>query len=232
MVPFVKDRLKPMTDRTTPSLDSKSGNQEHAQRADARRNRLAILAAAEAEFGARGPDAPMDDIAHRAGVGVGTLYRNFPTKEALLGAIVDAHVEPLIEAARRAETSPNPGAAFFALLHDLALGFADGKALSELIAAAGVDLRATKREHSEALMEAIGQLLARAQKAGEVRPDVTVTEVADMMGALCMFDAVSQDREHLARCIDLLCDGLRPRDAAPRSGAPSGRSPNARTSAA
>jgi len=215
-----------MTERpTTLSLPPPDGRLGRAQRADARRNQVAILAAAEAEFGTQGPDAPMDDIAHRAGVGVGTLYRHFPTKEALLRAIVEAHIEPLIEAARTAGAAPNPGAAFFALLHDLALGFADGKALSELIAAAGVDLRAAKRAHSEPLMEAIGELLARAQREGEVRPDVTVTEVADMMGALCMFDAVSQDRAHLARCVDLVCDGLRPPAGAPRRREPEG-SPN------
>jgi AcrR family transcriptional regulator len=182
---------------------------DHALRADARRNRAAVLRAAEEVFGAEGPDAPIDEVARRAGVGVGTLYRHFPTKEALLTALVTAHAEPLIEAARQALQADDPGTAFFALVRHLGGAFLGFRALAEAIAAAGIDLHAIKGTTFEELHNTIGRLLVRAQEAGAVRRDVTVTEVVTMMGALCQSDAVARDPSSFSRCVDLVCDGLR-----------------------
>ena len=181
----------------------------HPLRADARRNRAAILEAAEVVFGAQGPDAPIDEVARRAGVGVGTLYRHFPTKEALLGGLVVDHLQPLVDAARAALDAPNPGAAFFDLLRHLAQSFVAFRALADAIAASGLDLHTTKGAVSEELMEAVGMVLRRAQEAGQVRRDVSVTDLATMMGALCQADAVTRDAMCLTRCVDLVCDGLR-----------------------
>ncbi len=141
---------------------------------------------------------------------MGTLYRHFPTKEALLRALVAAHIEPLVAAAREASRAEDPGAAFFSLIHRLAEEFAAFKAVADAIAAAGVDLHATKSAASEGLMEAAGEALASAQRAGAVRSDVTVHEVATMTGALCQVEGLAHDRVRLSRCVDLICDGLRP----------------------
>ncbi len=92
---------------------------ERQLRADAARNRLAIVQAAEAEFRARGVDASIDAIAERAGVGVGTLYRNYATKDELMRAILAARAEPLVAAAQEALTDPDAGAAFFGFVRRL-----------------------------------------------------------------------------------------------------------------
>jgi AcrR family transcriptional regulator len=198
-----------------PAADAQPFAEERHLRADARRNRAAILEAAEAVFSSQGPDAPIDDIARRAGVGVGTLYRHFPTKQALLRALVSAHIEPLVAAAHEASRSPEPGVAFFALLHRLAQEFAGFKAVADVIAASGVDLHTTKSAASEGLMAAAGAALARAQEAGAVRRDVSIAEVASMTGALCQAEGLSHDQIRLSRCVDLICDGLRSPESAP-----------------
>ena len=211
MVPVVKRPGLNEMPELAPPLEPAASPPElsHPLRADARRNRAAILEAAEAIFGAQGPDAPIDEVARRAGVGVGTLYRHFPTKEALLGALVAAHLQPLVDTARVALEASEPGPAFFDLLRHLARSFVAFRALADAIAASGVDLHTTKGAVSEELMEAVGRVLRRAQEAGEVRRDVSVTDVATMMGALCQADAVARDATFLTRCVDLVCDALR-----------------------
>ncbi|MGA8014983.1 MAG: TetR/AcrR family transcriptional regulator [Candidatus Dormiibacterota bacterium] len=198
-----------MTPQTAPHPDPQAAAPDHALRADARRNRAAILRAAEEVFGAQGPDAPIDEVARRAGVGVGTLYRHFPTKEALLTALVTGHAEPLIEAAREALQADDPGPAFFALVRHLAGAFMSFRALADAIAAAGIDLHSIKGAASEELIDTVGKLLVRAQDAGAVRRDVTVTEVVTMMGALCQSESVARHPSSFSRCVDLVCDALR-----------------------
>src|SRR5438105_699085 len=82
-------------------------------RADARRNRQRVLEAAEAVLATHGLAAPIDEIARAAGVGVGTVYRHFPTKEALLEAIVLSHLEPILAEVRSLLTAADPGGALF-----------------------------------------------------------------------------------------------------------------------
>src|ERR1700694_1986898 len=127
-------------------------------RIDAQRNRASILEAAEAEFRAHGVDASMDEIAHRAGVGVGTVYRNFPTKEALLQAIVAARLQPLLDAAHEATLAEDAGEAFFTFLRRLSDESAAFKALADRMAASGFDLTATKKDVMRELLGAIGEL--------------------------------------------------------------------------
>lgn len=197
----------------------------HALRADARRNRAAILEAAEAVFSSAGPGAPIDEVARRAGVGVGTLYRHFPTKEDLLGALVAAHAEPLVEAAQDALRARDPGPALFGLIRHLAIQFVRFRALADAIAAAGIDLQSSKAAHSDQLMAVFAEVLARAQRAGAVRGDVTASDVTTVMGALCHAQAVSRDPSSLSRYVDLLCDGLRASPARRRTTAASGTPP-------
>ena len=145
----------------------------HHLRADARRNREAILRAAEAEFGAHGPDVAIDDIARRAGLGVGTLYRHFPTKEDLLGALVTAHLEPMVAAARGGGPGRRPGTGVLRLLRYAAAEFAAFRALADVIAASGVDLASAKGPAQLELMTAITDVMTRAQEAEQVRRDVS-----------------------------------------------------------
>src|SRR6188508_152048 len=88
-------------------------------RADAARNRARVLEVAYETFAAEGLAVPIDDIAARAGVGPGTVYRHFPTKEALFQAVITARITDLVTTARRHARDPDPGAAFFAFLTHL-----------------------------------------------------------------------------------------------------------------
>jgi AcrR family transcriptional regulator len=177
-------------------------------RADAQRNRAAILEAAEAEFRAHGVDASMDEIAHRAGVGVGTVYRNFPTKEALLQAIVAARLKPLLDAAREASLAEDAGEAFFAFLRRLSDESAAFKALAERMNAAGFDLTATKKDAMRDLLGAVGELLTRAQHAGRVRSDISIDDVSMLMAGLGQAGYSASDPSLQSRCVGLVCDAL------------------------
>jgi AcrR family transcriptional regulator len=177
-------------------------------RVDAQRNRAAILEAAEAEFRAHGVDASMDEIAHRAGVGVGTVYRNFPTKEALLQAIVTSRLTPLLDAAREAADAQDAGEAFFAFLRLLSDESAAFKALADRMAASGFDLTATKKDAMRDLLGAVGELLTRAQRAGRVRSDISIDDVSMLMAGLVQAGYAAPDPSMQTRCLALVCDAL------------------------
>lgn len=176
-------------------------------------------------FRTQGADAPIDEIARRAGVGVGTVYRNYPTKAAVLEAIIEARLAPIIQAARDAATAEDPGAAFFALLRRLAEESAAFKALAETIAAAGIDLSAAKKELSNQLVTAMHELFARAQRSGQVRRDVSIDDVTMLMGGLSHTAFAVSDKPARTRCFNLVCDALR---GDPGIARPSGTSPIAR----
>jgi AcrR family transcriptional regulator len=193
---------------------------ERRLRADAARNRQAILEAAEAEFRAHGREASIDAIAEHAGVGVGTLYRNYATKDELMRAILAARAAPLAEAARDALVAADPGAAFFRFVRRLFSESGDFKALADSLAAAGLDLDAAKEAVGSELMGAVRQLFARAQEAGEVRRDVTIEDMHMLMGGLSHSAHGASDRRQISRCVDLVCDALRSPQATAGSSVP------------
>jgi len=188
--------------------EAASAATERHLRADARRNRERVLQAADEMLAARGVDASIDEIAARAGVGVGTVYRNFPTKEALLQALLVARLEPVLSAARAAAESDDPGEAFVAFMQRLSDEFASFKPLAETIAASGIDLHAAKQEVSAELLSAVGALLERAQKAGRVRPDVNLADVSALMAGLGHADPAVMGPSQRSRCVALVCDSL------------------------
>jgi AcrR family transcriptional regulator len=177
-------------------------------RADAQRNRERILEAATTLMATQGIDVPIDEIAQLAQVGVGTLYRNFPTKGALFEALLMARISPLVAAARSAADSDDPGDAFVTFVRELCDEFADFKALADAMAASGVDLTATKHEISGDLIAAVSTLLQRAQEAGRIRPDVNITDVSAMMAGLSHADPSFMDPSQRKRCVALVCDSL------------------------
>ena len=174
-------------------------------RADARRNFDALLAAARDAFNRDGIDVPLEDIARQAGVGIGTLYRNFPTRTDLVQAVYVDEVEAMANAAAELEELP-PWDALSQWLHQY-VGFA-----------------ATKRALNEALMEtdpnssvlvtcrtaitgAGTALVERAQRAGVVRNDTSFMDVVRMVGAIAMVP--TEDPEQKERLLELALDGLR-----------------------
>lgn len=177
-------------------------------RADARRNRALILAAAEETFGAEGVGVPVDEIARRAGVGTGTLYRHFPTKEALFEAVVVDHMLNLVEEAATLATSDQPGDALFEFVVRLARQGAAKRNIVDALSGAGIDLKETAAGPKAQVEAAIGELLARAQAAGEVRRDITVADLFGLVMGPCVFagDHAESSQE---RMVAVVCDGLR-----------------------
>lgn len=178
-------------------------------RADAQRNRARILEAAEAELAERGVDVPVDDVARRAGVGVGTLYRHFPTKEALLAAVIITRLEQLLGEARSLVGSTDPGGAFFSFIEGVAAHAARKHDLAATLAAAGVDLQEVASIADE-LRVASGVLLRRAQEAGAVRADISPEDLFGLVAGTCMaMEVQGADEACRARMLAVVCDGLR-----------------------
>jgi AcrR family transcriptional regulator len=178
-------------------------------RADAQRNRLRVLEAAEAVFACEGISAPVDVIAEKAGVGVGTLYRHFPTKEKLFEAILIQRLEELVADARGRLDADDPGAAFYGFLEHLVGAFASKRDLIAAMSGAGVEFEVVAAEAKQDLQAAVTDLLLAAQSAGAVRGDVTCAVVLSLIGGTCMAaDGHQQDAPPLD-LLQIICDGLR-----------------------
>jgi AcrR family transcriptional regulator len=178
-------------------------------RADARRNRERILKAARAVFAEHGREAQMDDVARRAKVGVGTLYRHFPTKEALLqGIAVDKFVRLERIACQARDTISDPWEAVSTALWDGAEQLAADRALFDVLGDANPSAEcASARTCVRATFE---QLLTRAQAAGAVRDDVTVDHVPlIMMGVGAAIRAADGDEARWRTYFRVVLDGLR-----------------------
>jgi AcrR family transcriptional regulator len=161
-------------------------------------------------FAAEGLSVPVDVIAEKAGVGVGTLYRHFPTKEALFEAILIERLGEIAADARARLTSEDPGAAFFGFLAYLVEQAALKRDLIQALMGAGVEIEAALSETKQELESAVGELLGVAQRAGAVRSDVTSHLVLTLVGATC----IAADHPHTApppeELLTIICDGLRP----------------------
>ena len=152
-------------------------------RADARRNRARILAVAEEVFAEKGPSASTEEVAERAGVAIGTVFRHFPTKQDLLQAIMKDLLSRLTEQATALAADGDPGSALFTFFTDLVAQAARKRTVLELITAAGTDLTMADAVHP--LRQQVAALLRRAQQAGAVRGDVRIDEVMALLAATC-----------------------------------------------
>src|ERR1700730_5258474 len=144
-------------------------------RVDAERNKKQIVQAAREVFASAGLAAPIDEIAERAGVGTGTLYRHFPTKEALFEAVVIGRVEDLVEEARRLIASNDPKTAFFKLLSQIVQHGDGHKDLMDALGRQSFDIQKAVPELLSEMWNSIGKLLKQAQQAGTVSPDVKLS---------------------------------------------------------
>jgi AcrR family transcriptional regulator len=199
----------------TPGCGDISEGAGRPLRADALRNRARLLDAAEALFAAEGISVPVDAIAERAGVGVGTLYRHFPTKEKLFEAILIDRLGELVADARSRLDCDDAGAAFFAFLTHLVEQSTLKRDLFLALSGAGVEFEVVAAEAKEQLQAAVTDLLQAAQRAGAVRADVSCDVVLSLVSGTCMMT----DRSHMAAApldlLQIICDGLR----APEGGA-------------
>ncbi len=172
-------------------------------RADARRNRERVLKAARAVFSAQGREAHLEDVASRAKVGVGTVYRHFPTKDALLEALAREQFEILTRWSLEAEAVPDPWAAFEAMIWRGAELQASDRALMEAVA----EFKPSVARQAEELHASTERLLRRAQAAGAVRADATGEDVQLMMCGLGSVMQMSGDGWR--RYLTVMLDGLR-----------------------
>ena len=187
-----------------------------ALRADARRNRAKVLEAAEEVFASEGLAVPVDEVARRAGVGVGTVYRHFPTKQALFEAIVVARIEALIERGEELCTAEDPGACLFTFISELVQLAVKKKDLSDELARSGIQSEQLLGGVEQRLERCFEVLLERAQHSGAVRHDINRTDVIALVMGACMAanqPGCSESTQHLVR---VLCDGFHP---APNRGA-------------
>jgi len=184
-------------------------------RADAVKNRARILEAAEEIFATEGVSVPIDTVAERAGLGVGTLYRHFPTKEALFEAIVVSRLQQLLDSVRSQCRAADPGAALFAFLDEFA-GHASAKRdLFEALGSAGIDIKSQCFETMDEMKRNIDTLRQRAVAAGAIRADVSTDEMVGLIIGACQVGAhAGADDDSLQRMLKIVCDGLRSPGAA------------------
>ncbi|MFD9398104.1 TetR/AcrR family transcriptional regulator [Streptomyces sp. NPDC060011] len=153
-------------------------------RADARKNRDHLLAVAGAVIAEQGVDASMRDIARRADVGLATLLRHFPTREALLEALLHTSFDELTAKAGELETSSSPADALVAWLRDCVAWTTEYRGVTVLMAAAIEDTESALHASCVTLRAAGARLLTRAQEAGAARTDVDGTDLFALVAAL------------------------------------------------
>src|SRR5215831_7080223 len=178
-------------------------------RADAVRNRERVLEAAKAVFSAGGPEASLEAVAKRAGVGIGTLYRHFPTRESLFEAVYRREVEQLSELAEQLKSAKDPVDALRRWLRSNVEFVATKKGMSAALALAvqsGSELYAFSFER---LTKAVGSLLDRAVAAGEIRADISPEDLLRALIGMCYMHDQPGWQTSVLRLVDVFIDGLR-----------------------
>jgi AcrR family transcriptional regulator len=177
-------------------------------RADAARNRARVLEVAYQTFAAEGLGAPIDEIARRADVGAGTVYRHFPTKEDLYRAVIEDRINHIVDDGRGLLATAEPGEALFTFLRSMVLQWgATDRGLVDALAGVGIDIDDAVPDVEQAFLGLLGDLLRAAQKAGTVRDDVNVPEVKAIVVGCQAMQAYRPDMAE--RLTEVVLDGLR-----------------------
>jgi AcrR family transcriptional regulator len=187
-------------------------------RADAIRNRERVLEAAKAVFSAGGPDASLEAVARCAGVGIGTLYRHFPTREALFEAVYRREVQQLADLAQQLMEETEPLEALRHWMRSNVEFVATKKGMAAALALAAYKNSELFSFSFDQLTKAVGQLLNRAIAAGEIREDISPEDLLRALIGMChMYDQAGWQASVL-RLVDVFIDGLRLRPGTRRSG--------------
>ncbi len=190
-------------------------------RADARQNRERLIAAATEAFAQKGADAPLEDVARRAGVGIGTLYRHFPTRLDLQAAVFRSQVSAVCERGDTLLKVDSPADAFADWIRALAAYLVTKRGLSRaLIDAVGVESELIT-SCWVAMRETTERLLANGQQAGVIRPDVTATDVMRLIHGVALSTEKEPDRAGLL--LSVAIDGLVARPGWPGTAAGAGQ---------
>jgi len=185
-------------------------------RSDARRNRERLVASARELFAAHGVDVPVEDITHHAGLGMGTLYRHFPTKEELIDAVLEDAFAELVEAAEQAAAEDDAWAGFTGFLERALAAHAANRGLKDVLAARGQGAPRVEAMRTR-MRPLLRRLIQRAQEQGTLRADFapedlplvfwTADRVIDRTAAVAP--------DYWRRFLGLLLDGLRADAASP-----------------
>lgn len=176
-------------------------------RADAARNRLRVLEAARTVFNSGGADASLEAVARQAGVGIGTLYRHFPTRESLFEAVYRREVQLLAELADSLITGP-PVEALRQWMYANVEFIATKKGMSRALAHAAQAPPELMAVSVERLSQALGSLLARAAAAGDIRADIAPVNLLKGLVGLCYVQDGPEWQADVLRLVDIMVDGL------------------------
>jgi AcrR family transcriptional regulator len=177
-------------------------------RADAQRNMEALLKAAMAVFAASGVDAPVRQIAAKAGVGLGTVYRHFPQRSDLIAAVFRHEIDACADAAPALAAAHEPGEALARWMLRYVDFVAAKRGLAPALHSGDPAFDSLRAYFEQRLRPALHALLASAAAAGEVRNDVAADDILGAVASLCMH-AFNQGPEHARRMVSLFVDGLR-----------------------
>lgn len=180
-------------------------------RADARRNRDKLIEVAAEAFSQRGAEASLEDIARRAGVGIGTLYRHFPTREHLVEVVYRRELERLAEAAAELSAERAPDQALEEWMHRFVSYMATKRGMASSLKLLMTSNACLFTDGATLLRTAFGDLLARAIDAGSIRGDIETVDVLTALSSIYSIPDLPDWRERAHRLIGLLMDGLRHR---------------------
>lgn len=180
-----------------------------AQRCDARRNYERLLEVASEAFASKGVDASLEEIARSAGVGIGTLYRHFPTRDALAEAVYRRNVDRLVEGADELSATKPPDEALAEWMQRFVEYVASKKGLASYlksVVSADSELFTASKAR---VNDTIGRLIEAAADAGTIRAGVDPHDVIHTLGGYCLMSDTNADPEQGRRIVRLLMDGLR-----------------------
>jgi AcrR family transcriptional regulator len=185
-------------------------------RADAQRNRERLLAAAKDAFTESGPEASLEEIALRAKVGIGTLYRHFPTRGALIEAVYRREVEQLAAAADRLLAELPPREALRQWLRVFVDYLATKKVVAPALASTPSGTSTLYASSGDVILAAIAKLIERAQASGDVRADIEVWDIMQALRGVSYDSGTPGWKRGALRLVDIIVNGLRPENFRPR----------------
>ena len=189
-------------------MDNRPDQTTKRPRADALRNRERVLEAAKTVFSAGGPDASLDAVARQAGVGIGTLYRHFPTREALYEAVYRREVDQLGDLAEQLKAEASPVDALRRWMRCVVEFVATKKGMSAALALAAHSPSELHAYSFDRLTKAAGALLDRAVATGEIRSDIGPDDLLRTLVGMCSMHDQPGWQARVLRLVDVLVDGL------------------------